>query len=108
MKEEIIDEQIGLEIEKRAVMAVAMERLNTPELVAQFNRLTGCKLLQSTSRNPLEIAIDKACGYDGERDEDWRRWSQFVIDCIWLPLPQEAQDDFRVKALAEMLEEAGV
>jgi hypothetical protein len=94
-----------VEIENRAILAVAMECIANDELVAQFNRLTGCQLLKSAKRTPLEVAVDKACGYDGERDEDWQRWSQFVIDNIWLALPEEARHDFRVKALAEILEE---
>lgn len=98
-------EQFSLEIEKRAVAAVGMKCLANDELVAQFNRLTGCQLLQSANRSSLEIAIDNACGYNGECDEDWQRWSRFVIDKIWLALPEEARNDFRVNALAEMLEE---
>lgn len=95
-------EQFAFKVEQRAILAVGMECLGNDELVAQFNRLTGCRLLSSTNRKPLEIAIDKACGFDGERDEDWKKWTQFVIENVWQLLPEEARHDFRVKALAEI------
>lgn len=54
-----------------------------PELVSEFNRLTGHHLQQR--RTPIETAIDGACGYDpdGEAMPDFIR---FVFDYIYKPL----------------------
>lgn len=59
---------------------------NTPELIEQFNRLTGCNLGQSQNRTALERAIDDAAGYSGERDEDMAVFVAFVAECVWMPL----------------------
>ena len=64
---------------------------STPELVAEFNRLTGCKFGQSQNRTALERAIDEATGYSGERDEDMAAFVDFVYEMIWQRLPGEAK-----------------
>lgn len=63
----------------------------TPELVEQFNRLTGCQLGQSQNRTALDIMIDDAAGYSGERDEDMAAFIIFVWDCVWQKLPAETK-----------------
>jgi hypothetical protein len=60
-----------------------------PELVAQFNRLTGCKLGQSANRTAWERAIDDATGAPGESADDMRAFVTFVYECFWLRLPQK-------------------
>lgn len=54
-----------------------------PELVSEFNRLTGHHLQQR--RTPIEAAIDNACGYDPD-GEAMPNFLQFVWDCIYKPL----------------------
>lgn len=63
----------------------------TPELVAEFNRLTGCNLGQSLNRKPIEVMVDEAAGYSGERDEDMAAFINFVWESIWQRLPAEAK-----------------
>lgn len=104
--EPLIDAELALDIETRAITLVGKYCLETTELVEQFNRLYSRNLLKSTRRAPIEKMIDNACGVDGENPDDWRCWSRFVIQCVWLPLPEEAKDDFRTRALAELFEEA--
>lgn len=58
-----------------------------PDVVAEFNRLTGCNLGQSANRTPLDAAIDEAAGYSGESDDDMAKFVQFVYECVWLTLP---------------------
>jgi hypothetical protein len=61
---------------------------SVPELVDQFNRLTGCNLGQSAKRTPLERAIDEATGYPGESEADMAAFVAFVHDTVWLRLPR--------------------
>lgn len=61
-----------------------------PELVANFNRLSGCNFGQSLRRTPLEVAIDEAAGYGGENPADMAAFIAFVYDCIWSRLPPGA------------------
>lgn len=56
------------------------------DLVAQFNRLTGCTLGQSLRRSPLDVAIDDATGFSGESAADMDAFIAFVWNCVWLPL----------------------
>lgn len=102
----VLDEAASLEVEKRAILAIGKYCLSNREFVAQFNRLSGCQLLRSEKRTPLEMAIDNACGYDGERDEDWLKWTEFIMDTVWARLPEETQHEFLASALASMMEEA--
>ena len=52
-----------------------------PELVAEFDRLTGSNLsLRGTS---LDLMIDEATG---RQREEMREFTAFVFECIWLPL----------------------
>lgn len=57
-----------------------------PELVKEFNRLTGCHLGQSESRSPLNALIDKATGYSGETEDDMGKFCAFVRDAVYLPM----------------------
>ena len=68
---------------------VATECIGTPELVKEFNRLTGCKL-GIDKRHPIEKMVDKATGYqielDKQESEDMKKFVKFVFEFIWLPL----------------------
>lgn len=57
--------------------------LDNQEFLTQFNRLTGNHI--GEERTGIEIEVDKACGYDPNRDgmEDF---CKFVFEFIWLPL----------------------
>jgi len=72
-----------------------MQCAGTPELVSQFNRLSGCSLGRD-SRSAIDKMIDKATGYQDEIDQnnndDMRKFINFVWDCVWLRLPPAATD----------------
>ena len=61
--------------------------INTPDLVSEFNRLSGAKLGQREPRNGIEAAIDDATGYAAERDAlnqaDMHTFAAFVYEAIW-------------------------
>lgn len=61
------------------VMACAGNR----EFVSEFNRLSGFHL--GERRTPIEMQVDKACGYDPDQ-EAIPRFMDFVYEFIWLPL----------------------
>lgn len=58
------------------------ECLSTPDFVKEFNRLTGYKL---GSRVPIEIEIDKACGYNHD-EEAIKAFARFVFLYVWMPV----------------------
>jgi len=62
--------------------------LGVPELVAEFNRLTGCTL--GKQRTVMERLVDDATGYTAEwqrrEDEQLRQFTAFVVQCVLLPL----------------------
>lgn len=53
------------------------------DLVQQFNRLTGFHM--GEDRDALAQAIDKACGYDPDK-EAFPAFIEFVDECVWTPL----------------------
>ena len=59
----------------------------TSELVEQFDRLTGCKVGRIGNGSPIERMVDKATGF---QDDQMRQFAEFVHDCIYLRLPDEA------------------
>ena len=69
---------------------VALECIKNPELVSEFNRLTGCKLGIDT-RAPIEIMIDEATGYHPDYD-DMAKFVAFVFTCIWMRLGSGGED----------------
>lgn len=52
------------------------------DFVTEFNRLTGHSLAKRKSA--FETAIDKACGYDPNK-EAIPAFCQFVFEFVWLP-----------------------
>jgi hypothetical protein len=55
---------------------------NTPELVAEFDRLTGHNL--SRAGTPMDLAIDDA---SGRTEAGAKEFIDFVHDCIFERLP---------------------
>jgi hypothetical protein len=98
-------DELSLDMEKRAILILGRECLKNDELVAQFNRLSGSTLLCSEKRTPIEKMIDSACGLDGEKESDWQKWAEFVIECVWLRLPEETRNEFRIQAFTELVRE---
>lgn len=68
-----------------------MECAKTPDLVSEFNRLTGRHVGEKLVRNPIEMMIDKATGYSealsSQKDEDLIAFIEFCHDCVWTRLP---------------------
>ncbi len=77
-----------------AFMKCLDEASDTPELIEQFDRLYKCSL--SGPRSAIERMVDKACGKD---EDDMMKFVEFVHDCIYLRLPDEAIHSLRAKAL---------
>jgi hypothetical protein len=78
-----------------AFSACMREAIGTPELVANFDRLYGASL--TTPRSPIERMVDKATG---KTEDDMRAFVEFVHDCIYLRLLDDALDALRVESLA--------
>lgn len=51
----------------------------TPELIEQYNRLTGSKI--QAKRSPLEMMIDDASGYE---KAEMFKFFDFVYKYVWL------------------------
>ncbi len=66
-----------------AFLAVLSQCANTPELVAEFDRLNGTHLATLDQRKPLDALIDDATGRDAEALE---AFLSFVWECVYLPL----------------------
>lgn len=62
---------------------VCHECLANDELVNEFCRLK--KMKRPDRRSPIEIEIDKACGYDAN-GIFIKEFVDFVTDFIWIPL----------------------
>lgn len=61
---------------------VVLQAYDTPELLAEFDRLTGANL--SLKGSVLDIMIDEA---SGKRAADLERFVAFVRDAVWDRLP---------------------
>lgn len=57
--------------------------LDNDNLVNEFCRLKGLK--RPDKRNPIEVQIDNACGYDASM-EFMRQFTDFVREFIYIPL----------------------
>lgn len=67
----------------------------TPELVSEFDRLTGTSLSKIGFRSPIDHMIDEATGF--ERDQ-LRQFVQFVFRYVYVPLlgrPMDSVSDCR-------------
>ena len=63
---------------------------NSPELVAEFNRLTGRSAFRGEGLTPIERAVDLATGHRPPREaggnEDELAFVSFVYESVWLRL----------------------
>ena len=64
--------------------------LDTPEMVKEWNRLTGNNLsVKLDKRSPIERMVDEATGYqkhlDAEQVKYLREFAQFVWETIYIP-----------------------
>ena len=66
------------------------ECIANKELVHEWNRLTGHHL--GERRNPIDKAIDDACGYDPDM-EAMPDFVNFVYEYIWCILPDDCFAD---------------
>lgn len=69
--------------------------VQAPELLAQYNRLTGNHLGDSARRTPLERLIDQTSGFEQtlaqQELEAFGQFALFVKDCVWERLPPETR-----------------
>lgn len=65
------------------------EAATTPEFGEQYNRLTGNNFILRAPRNPIEAAIDRACGFKGFEEEEARKFAAFFYEFVWSRLPDE-------------------
>ncbi len=72
-----------------------LESLEHKELIKEFDRLNGTKVMQIfyDNRPPIVRMIDEATGFDKvqklELGKDLMEFIWFVYDCIWMRLPEE-------------------
>lgn len=77
-----------------------MECCSNQELVKQFNRLTGRKVLDNIydKRASIIKMVDESTGYQKELDkkanEDMQFFISFVFEFIWLPV-QSLNEEFK-------------
>ena len=64
--------------------------LDNPELVREFNRLSGCKI-GLDNRPAIIKMVDEATGYD-PFEADYKKFIDFVFQTIWLPLAMEGDN----------------
>lgn len=64
-----------------------VECLSTPELVKEWNRLTGNHLF--TDRAPLTSMIDSACKYDPDIGP-FKEFAKFCFEYVWMPMVKSA------------------
>lgn len=70
------------------------EAVGTKEMVEQFNRLAGRSLL--ARKSPIDQMIDRATSKD---HDDMRAFCEFVHECIYTRLADEAIHIFRLAAI---------
>lgn len=74
------------------------EAASTPEFIENFDRLTGSQVGRIGAGSVIEQMIDQATGF---RDEQIRKFVEFVHDSVYLRLPHEAIHAIRLSSLAE-------
>ncbi len=63
----------------------------TPEFVAQYNRLFGASInFSAPRRTPIEAMVDRACGHEPAPVNDEADMHEFVAYCIdlWCRMPE--------------------
>lgn len=67
-----------------------MECARTPQLVSEFNRLTGRHVGEKLNRLPLIQMVDQATGYEevlkAQQDDDLGAFIEFCHEHVWLTL----------------------
>lgn len=81
-----------------AFIVCLVEAVSMPEFVANFDRLTGCKVSRIGAGTPIEQMVDRATGF---QEEQMRRFAEFVHDSVYLRLTDDAIHSLRVKAILE-------
>lgn len=75
----------GLRAELEAFFETCVrETLDTPDLMAQYRRLTG-STLGLDRRSPIDKMVDRATGHDPHSTE-WTPFFGFVRDYVWRPV----------------------
>jgi len=75
-----------------------LECLENKELIKEFDRIKGTKVMQAfyDNRSPIVRMIDEATGYDKvtkkEYSKDVMEFLRFCYECIWMRLPKECRD----------------
>lgn len=64
------------------------ECVSTPELIKEWNRLTGNHLFDD--RAPLTTMIDSACKYDPDA-EPLKEFAKFCFEYVWMPMVNSVQ-----------------
>lgn len=64
-----------------------VEACNTPTLLENFERLSGCKISGIAKGSSIEKMIDQVTGF---RDDQLRHFAEFVHDSVYMRLPDEA------------------
>lgn len=80
-----------------AFMACLREAIETPELVANFDRLYGASL--TAKRSPIEEMVDAATG---KQEDDMRAFVGFVHEGVYLRLPSEAIHALRLASFGKV------
>lgn len=73
-----------------------VESSDIPELVENFDRLTGCKIGRISTGSVIEKMVDSATGF---RDDQLRQFAEFVHQYVYMLLPNEAIHALRLTAL---------
>lgn len=72
---------------REQLAAMVLRCYETEPLMAEYERLHGERPRLSVARNPMEAAIDRACGFTGfEPSPEWGRFVQFVFATVFLPV----------------------
>lgn len=64
---------------------VVLECVRTPELMAEYRRLTSSTLGAADERSPIARMVDDAAGHD-PHDGEWEPFFRFVRDYVYAPL----------------------
>ncbi len=75
-----------------------IEACATPELIENFDRLTGCKVGRIANGTGLERMVDEVTGF---RNDQLRQFAEFIHDSVYMRLPDEAIHALRLSSMAD-------
>jgi hypothetical protein len=81
-----------------AFNACIAEATSSPELLANFDRLYGCRLSSIGKQSPINRMIDQATGF---QNDQLKKFVEFVHQSIYLTMPDKAVHAFRLAALTQ-------